>query len=278
MLAAACSGLAGACGGSPGPGEAAPAGSESAAAKPTAAPDLTVGVAADGVVTQRALRAVDLLLAGEERAVADLVTGSAGRLTAASGLNGRTAIRFPPYSAMPDGPIAIVRVDSAGGDWMSPLRRDIVFGLDVNVDAASSGTKRDNGDNLLQRGLFVDDAQFKIQLDHHVPSCVIRGKAGRVIAKLPHRVQANQWYRITCSRRDDTVLLSLSRLDDRGRVSSTMTTTASGKIGSMEFAPLTPLSIGGKLGPDDEPAAATDQFNGLLDNIHLTVGDESDQR
>lgn len=223
------------------------------------------------------LRAVDLLLGGEERAVADIVTGSNGRLTAAAGLNGRTAIRFPPYSASAEGPDAIVLVKSVGGDWMSPRRGDIDFGLDVNVDAVSAGTKRDNGDNLLQRGLFVDSAQFKIQLDHHVASCVMHGDDGRVIAEIPHRVQANQWYRITCRRRGDTVLLRLSRLDDRGRVSSTMTARAVGNIGSMNFAPLTPLSIGGKLGPDDEPAAATDQFNGLLDNIHVNVGDDSDQ-
>jgi len=280
VLVAACSGVTGACGGQSAVDEAVPAGAE--AATPTATdaatlPDLTVGVA-DGVPVGSLLQARDLVLDGQQRAVADVVTAAGGGLTAAPGLEGGTAVRFPAYSAKPDGPDAIVRVEPAGGDWMTPRQRDLDFGLDLKVDALSSGTKRDNGDNVLQRGLYVDDAQFKIQLDHHVPSCVIRGTAGRVMTVLPQEVRAGQWYRFTCRRHDDTVTLAVSRLDDQGQATDTRTATASGKIGSLDFSPLTPLSVGGKLGPVGDPAAATDQFNGILANVHLSVGEDSGQR
>jgi hypothetical protein len=91
-------------------------------------------------------------------------------------------------------------------------------------------------------------------------------------------MRADQWYRLTCTRRDDTVLLQVSRLDARERTSETRTARASGEIGSMVFSPLTPLSVGGKLAPSGDPAAATDQFNGSLDNVHLSVGHGAGQR
>ena len=47
---------------------------------------------------------------------------------------------------------------------------------------------------------------------------------------------------------------------------------ASGPIGALGFLSDTPLTLGGKLAEDGEPANATDQFNGSADRVFVNVG------
>jgi hypothetical protein len=54
---------------------------------------------------------------------------------------------------------------------------DFRFGAAFRLDAVSQGSRADNGDNLVQRGLSGDPAQYKLQLDGRVPACRVQGAA-----------------------------------------------------------------------------------------------------
>lgn len=246
-------------------------GPHGAADKPAGSVDLEISVDKH-VATGDTLHAGDLDVRGARATAVTLVRASAGRLRGMTGLDGRTAIRLPAYSARPTEPIAIMSVRPRGeGSWMTPVEGDVDLAVDLELDRVTSGTKRDNGDNVLQRGLYVDEAQYKLQVDHHRPSCLMRGVGGQVMARFPERLQPEQWYRIRCTRHHDEVRLTVSRLDEQAAPMSTRTVVARGEIGAMEFPASSPLSIGGKLTPGGSPAAATDQFNGLLDRLRVSV-------
>lgn len=257
------------CGASSGDHGTATRGPRGAAHNRAGPADLEISVGTH-VAAGDTLRAGDLEVHGARSAAVTLVSASAGRLRAMAGLAGRTAIGLPAYSAKSDEPIAIMAVRPRGS-WMTPVEGDIDLAVDLELDKVTSGTKRDNGDNVLQRGLYVDEAQYKLQVDHHRPSCLMRGVGGQVIARFPERLQPEQWYRIRCTRHHDEVRLAVSRLDEQGSPLSTRTIVARGEIGAMEFPASSPMSIGGKLTSDGSPAAATDQFNGLLDRVRVSV-------
>ena len=194
-------------------------------------PDLTVAVG-NSTAQSSLLRASDLTVGGAKRSTLDVLTQGGARLKVARGLAGHSAIRFPTYASSRVGHVAIVRVLPTGSDWLSPRRSPLSFGLDLKLDPVSDGNRRDNGDNAMQRGLFTDDAQYKIQVDHRQASCVIRGSAGRVIADLDGRLKADQWYRVGCARSGDTVTLTVATLDRSGQAVSVKTVKAHGSIGS----------------------------------------------
>jgi hypothetical protein len=86
------------------------------------------------------------------------------------------------------------------------------------------------------------------------------------------KLDPTTWYRLVCTRSGDQVKLSVSTLTAEGPAAP-KAGEASGPIGSLDFLPSTPLSVGGKIGEDGTtPAAATDQFNGTLDRVFVNVG------
>jgi hypothetical protein len=262
-------GMTAGCAASMGDHGAATRGPQETAQRRAGPADLEISVG-EHVAAGDTLRAGDLDVQGARSAAVTLVRASAGRLRAATGLAGRMAIGLPAYSARSDEPIAVMAVRPRGG-WMTPVEGDVDLAVDLELDKVTSGTKRDNGDNVLQRGLYVDEAQYKLQVDHHRPSCLMRGVGGQVLAQFPEPLEPEQWYRIRCTRHHDEVRLAVSRLDEQGSPLSTRTRVAHGEIGPMEFPASSPMSIGGKLTPDGSPAAATDQFNGLLDRVRVSV-------
>jgi hypothetical protein len=268
-VAVVLAGLTAGCGASGGDHPTAPRRPHEAAQHRAGPADLEISVG-DHAAAGDTLGAGDLDVHGARPASVTVVTASAGRLRAMGGLAGRTAIGLPAYSSKSDEPIAIVAVRPRGS-WMTPVEGDIDLEVDLELDKVTSGTKRDNGDNVQQRGLYVNEAQYKLQVDHHRPSCLMRGIGGQVIARVPELLQPEQWYRIRCTRDHDEVFLAVSRLDEQGSPVSTRTAVARGEIGAMEFPASSPMSIGGKLAPDGSPAAATDQFNGLLDRVRVSV-------
>jgi Laminin G domain len=226
------------------------------------------------VVTGLELSGDDLSVTGPEAAPATVSVDAGGVLRSATGPDGGPALRFPTYQATETPPVAIVAISSDDPDWLQPREGPLVFGVDVELDATSSGTHRDNGDNLVQRGLFTSASQFKLQADKRHPSCLIRGDAGSVFVVSPVTLEAGQWYRLACRRDGDQVELTVSPLRD-GRPVDPTRTTGEGPIGSVSFPPATRLSVGGKLADGDRPAAATDQFNGSLSHVFVDVDDDT---
>ncbi len=178
-----------------------------------------------------------------------------------------TGLRLPAY-ADGDQRFAVVRVMPRAGDTsLDPGERDFVLSADLRLDPVSNGASVDNGDNLVQRGLY-SGGQYKIQIDHSVPSCRVAGTDGEVLVE-GEPVQADQWYRVECAREGQQVRLSVAPLSPAGPGAAT-TATGSGPLGSVEMAPEVPFSLGGKLnGEGGIVVSSSDQFNGSVARVQL---------
>lgn len=133
------------------------------------------------------------------------------------------------------------------------------------LNATSSGRSIDNGDNLFQRGLYEDPSQFKLQLDHGYPSCLVRGSAGQVFASSSTNVTPDKWYRATCTRVGSKVTVQVVPY---GSNVTPLSTVANGSSGTLTFPSTQPAAIGGKVTPSGAVvSSATDQFNGAVANV-----------
>ena len=207
---------------------------------------------------------------GTATAVVDLVSvGTRTVSFAADGADG-SALVLPSYTGQRSGPFAAVRVVADGNDWLSPGESGFSFGADVMLNPRSMGTEVDNGDNVVQRGLFEDSAQYKIQVDKRHPSCVVRGSAGALVAK-SKTVLGDGWYRVRCDRTGpDAITLTVT---DLGAGGEPRVTSAEGPIGDVEMAGDAPLSVGAKVSANgDLTVSSTDQFNGEIDNVYYDSG------
>lgn len=207
-----------------------------------------------------------------------LASRDGGTITSAEDRQGAPdgAVRLPAHDATAPAPRAAVRVTNAGaGDALDPGTRRFSFGADVRLDATSeSGAAGgiDNGDNVVQRGLFDDVVQYKLQVDHRQPSCRVKGRAGEVMVTSTVTLDADRWYRLLCTRSGTTVSLTVTSWSPGGTPTDTVT-RGEGATGSMTpAAPTVPLSAGGKLLATGAVAGSTDQLNGLLDRVVLRVG------
>ena len=243
-------------------GEAVGAENDSAAATTTPPPDpqllLTFDDQEPGSAADR-----DIQGEGSAAAVISLLGLGKQKATFVKGHEGGIALRTPVYSGETGGSFSALRIEPE--EWLSPGLSDFTFGADVKLDARSNGTAIDNGDNVMQRGLYADAAQYKIQVDKHHASCVVRGADGAVVVKSKVLLNPSKWYRLTCQRTDKTVKLTVQDLDSN-QVPDTIEKT--GPIGPMDMIGSEPLSIGAKIGDDGEIiGSSTDQFNGWIDNI-----------
>jgi len=140
----------------------------------------------------------------------------------------------------------------------------LTFGADLRLDEVSSGSDGDNGDNVIQRGLYGDPAQYKLQVDRRRPSCVVRGESGEVVVKADLEL-GRGWYRVGCRRAGDGVTLTVADIESE-RVGPPRRWKARGATGRL--SPRGPLAIGGKLTAGGALVGSdTDQFNGALDNV-----------
>jgi hypothetical protein len=197
-----------------------------------------------------------------------VVASDGGRAVRVSRDGGSWGARLPAFAADENPPRAVIRVDGAGAtNPFNPQVRDFRFGAAFNLDALSQGSAADDGNNLVQRGLHGDGAQFKLQIDDRVPTCSVTGDEGAVVAQAP-RVDAGQWYRVRCIREGNEVTIRVVELTTDGGL-EVDATTARGAIGSVAFAADVPLSVGGKLGATgDLIRSSGDQFNGVVDNVY----------
>ncbi len=182
------------------------------------------------------------------------------------GPGGGHAARFPAYASTGTSPAAVIVATSKETGALDPLDQDFRFGASFMLDAESSGSKVDNGDNLLQRGAFDSPGQFKIQIDDGVPSCRVLGDEGEVFVKAGTAISPDVWYAVSCERAGADVSISVTQYGEQGQ-----TWTASGPTGHLTFGDL-PFAVGGKVTADGLPVASGDQFNGAVDDVFLQIG------
>ena len=181
---------------------------------------------------------------------------------------GGQAVRLPAFSSGTSPKAAFSVVDTEGADDLEPGSANFAFGADFAIDKVSTGSVQDNGNNLVQRGLYNDAAQMKIQVDGARPSCRLKGSSGEVLMTSPVAVTPGTWYRTTCRRTGSTLTFKLIRLSD----GVTWTRTVTRSLGSFSYATGTPFSTGGKLTSATRfTGGSSDQFNGTVDRAFLNI-------
>jgi hypothetical protein len=206
----------------------------------------------------------------ERVSVRSLESGGGQAVQVPSG-NGTSALRFPPFAADKAAPRLVLVLNPVGTpDLLSPGSTDFSFGADLRLNDTTSSVGDDNGDNVLQRGLFSDANQYKLQVDKRVPSCTVKSGEGRLFVKLDQGLEKG-WFRVRCDYKAGSLTLSVSRiLTDR--VEELGDNTESMSIGALSFTRSTPATIGGKIGSNGELVVnESDQFNGDLDNVFVDV-------
>ena len=183
-----------------------------------------------------------------------------------SALGGGLSLQLPWYSGTAGASYAALRVTPLGSDWLSPGTSDFSFGADLQINATSQGTDLDNGNNVVQRGLWDDPMQYKLEVDNNRPNCVFRGTEGRLSVRSSVTVEPKTWYQATCRRTAaDKVSITVVEL---GSAAKPVVTTNVGPLGTLKAPAGTPLSVGAKLTRDGQILrSATDQFNGRVDNV-----------
>lgn len=196
-----------------------------------------------------------------------VATAADGRARVGDGPDGRgRSLRFPPFSQAEPAPAAGLLVRAPGSwDALAPGRRAFRFGARFKLDATSAGSEADDGDNLVQRGLSGDEAQYKLQIDDGVPSCLVRGSDGEAFAKASREVARDTWYEASCRRTPEGVRLRVARVDGRGEPITARSGRDPGRVRPDREVP---LSVATKVSPDGEvTTSSTDQFNGSVDDV-----------
>lgn len=187
------------------------------------------------------------------------------------------AVRFPAYDGAVDAARAVVSVTNAGSaDELEPRAKDFWFGADAKLDATSTGSAYDNGNNLVQRGLAGDRAQYKLQVDGDRFSCRVKGDDGVLMLTSSLTVATATWYHVVCRRlvdaKGDHLVLIVARIKANGELGTVSKDVSKvRRVGALSFAKATPFSIGGKLVDASTIAEASDQWNGMVDNAFVTI-------
>lgn len=163
--------------------------------------------------------------------------------------------------------VVVLRPHEGAHDRTDPGNDDFAFGADFALDRLTGVSATDDGDNLVQRGLFGDRAQYKIQLDGGHPLCRVSGSQGAVSVRATERVESEEWYRVRCRRVGDVVTLRVVTFVGSGR--EVREYAEAGRTGTLSYgSDRDPFSVGGKVDEDgDVVAGDSDQFNGLVDNV-----------
>lgn len=188
------------------------------------------------------------------------------------------AANYPDFAGLATDPRAVVSMaNTTTVDALTPAALTFAFGADLNIDAINVGSSFDNGNNVIQRGLYGDKAQYKIELDGGYPACRVKGDRGNATIKSQVQVAPGSWYRVLCRRvvvaTGDQLFIEVTPIDVEGNLGIvTRTTSRIVKIGKLSFAVSTRASIGGKLDRNGLIVGASDQFNGLIDNPVIDIG------
>ena len=204
-----------------------------------------------------------------------VLTENGGVLVArTSSRTGGRAADYPAFDDSADGPRAVVAVRNRGTrDRLSPRSRRFAFGADVRIDATSAGGSYDDGNNVVQRGLYAKGSQFKIEVEGRRPACRVSGRSGAVTVTASSQLVADDWYRIACRRlvRPNGHRVELT-VDPLSTDAATVTARSRlRRIGRLRFSRRVPISVGGKVDSSLDIQDASDQFNGRIDNVFLRI-------
>lgn len=218
-----------------------------------------------------------------------VVSKNSGQIVVTSGRTGNgRAIDLPDHDGASTGQRAVVMVvdsDHSDGDALSPGLQTFTFGADFKLDATSTSTQYDDGNNLIQRGLAGSSHQYKIQVDNTTagprPSCALAQKLSETetlsaMVTSTVVIVPGAWHRVRCTRQDTTLKIVVTPYNADGTPQAAVTTSKT-NIPAIDLtwpltAPVAPMSIGGKLNPAGTISSQSDQFNGAVDNAVLIVG------
>lgn len=163
--------------------------------------------------------------------------------------------------------VVVVRPNGGAPDRTDPGTGAFSFGADFALDRVTGVSATDDGDNLVQRGLFGAHPQYKIQLDGGHPLCRVSGSEGAVSVRATERVASDEWYRVRCRRVGDVVSLRVVSFDGSDR--EVREYAGAGRTGTLSYgSDDSPFSVGGKVDARGNVIAGdSDQFNGLVDNV-----------
>jgi|GEM_PF-2965613 len=201
-------------------------------------------------------------------------TASGGSLVVVDGPTGGRAVRFPGFQPGADAPRVGLVVTASNVPLPNPRTAEFSFGADVRLDetGSQSVSTSDDGDNIFQRGLASDDAEFKLQADLGRPSCAVNGSRGRLLVK-GEELEVGVWYRLRCDLSDDGLRLTVHDLAD----GMTSEFHAPGVAGVVDFPPDVPMGIGHKIARNGALIKSRpDQFNGTMDSVWVQVGKTHD--
>jgi hypothetical protein len=195
------------------------------------------------------------------------------------------AIDLPPYQLLSSGPsLSVINIrndSSTGADPMNPGTGDFTWKADFSLDD-QLGSQSTDGDNIVQRGLYSTTGYlWKMSVDSRKFLCTVKppGTGNEIetpAITVPSSTANRSWYRGRCNRSAAGVLTASLQVFDKAQGAwvsvKTVTRTGAG-VDFTAMAKSTPVSVGGKLnstwtGINSDP----DQFNGVLDNVALTVG------
>ena len=211
----------------------------------------------------------------ENRGTAEVVTevrGDENALSTADGAPGYgRALRFPAFSSWGGATPVVVTVSPEATGDLDVGNGRFGVGVDIRLDSQSSGSNSDNGNNVVQRGLYNDPAQFKIEVDDGTVSCRISGSGGIVFVRDSEPIKPQTWYRVGCVRDGDEVTLTVAGFDVSS--SSHRRLVKMGRTGELRFSDA-PIAIGGKAFSSGAVVTGdSDQFNGFVDNVVFGTGE-----
>lgn len=188
-----------------------------------------------------------------------------------------SVVRFPARSTESPAPAAALVVQvRQSEDPLAPGEADFEFGADVALDegagdSAAGETTSDNGENVVQRGLWSGPAQYKLQVDRSTASCVLRGSRGEAKVKLAEPLPPDVWFRLRCRLVDG--VLSIAAADVHG-VEPDQEASAPVAVGTIEFPVTVPLAVGAKVDAEGSvPSSSSDQLNGRVDHVWFRLLD-----
>jgi hypothetical protein len=215
--------------------------------------------------------ALGLVNRGSEPLTVRVASASGGTLRTVRDRDGGYAARFPAYRPVTRQRLVVTAVSPNVTDPLGPGTSDFSFGADFSVDNLTEGRGLDDGNNLVQRGLSGDPAQYKLQIDRDRVSCLVAGDAGEVFVQTEQQIRPHVWYRASCSRTGPVVTLNLGTFDDPPEHA-----VEPGDTGALYVPAATPLVLGGKATTRGEAVVGdSDQFNGALDNVFLAIDEGS---